>query len=38
RSGLFFEALRIIKELRPRYAIAENVKALTSAKFKNEFA
>lgn len=38
RSGLFFEALRIIKELRPRYAIAENVKALTSAKFKGEFA
>ncbi len=38
RSGLFFEALRIIKELRPRYAVAENVKALTSTKFKNEFA
>ena len=38
RSGLFFEALRIIKELQPRYAIAENVKALTSKKFKNEFA
>lgn len=38
RSGLFFEALRIIKELRPRYAIAENVKALISAKFKGEFA
>ena len=37
RSGLFFEALRIIKELRPRYAIAENVKALASKKFKNEF-
>ena len=38
RSGLFFEALRIIKELHPCYAIAENVKALTSTKFKNEFA
>ena len=38
RSGLFFEALRIIKELRPRYAIAENVKALTSKKFHSEFA
>ena len=38
RSGLFFEALRIIKELRPRYAIAENVNALTSTKFKTEFA
>lgn len=37
RSGLFFEALRVIKELKPAYAIAENVKALTSKKFKNEF-
>ena len=37
RSGLFFEALRIIRECRPLYAIAENVKALTSKKFKEEF-
>lgn len=37
RSGLFFEALRIIKDLRPKYAIAENVKALTSKKFAKEF-
>lgn len=37
RSGLFFEALRIIKDLQPKYAIAENVKALTSKKFKAEF-
>ena len=37
RSGLFFEALRIIKDLKPKYAIAENVKALTSKKFKTEF-
>ena len=37
RSGLFFEALRIIKDLKPKYAIAENVKALTSKKFKVEF-
>lgn len=37
RSGLFFEALRIIKDLQPKYAIAENVKALTSKKFENEF-
>ena len=37
RSGLFFEALRVIKELQPRYAIAENVKALTNKKFQNEF-
>ena len=37
RSGLFFDALRIIEETKPKYAIAENVKALTSKKFKNEF-
>lgn len=37
RSGLFFEALRIIKDLQPKYAIAENVKALTSKKFEKEF-
>ena len=37
RSGLFFEALRIIEEFRPKFAIAENVKALTSKKFTEEF-
>lgn len=37
RSGLFFEALRIIDDYRPKFAIAENVKALTSKKFKEEF-
>lgn len=37
RSGLFFEALRIIEETRPKFAIAENVKALTSKKFEAEF-
>ena len=37
RSGLFFEALRIIEEFRPKFAIAENVKALTSKKFSEEF-
>ena len=37
RSGLFFEALRIIRGCRPLYAIAENVKALTSKKFEPEF-
>lgn len=37
RSGLFFEALRIIEETCPLYAIAENVKALTSKKFEKEF-
>lgn len=37
RSGLFFEALRIIQDLQPRWAICENVKALTMKKFRNEF-
>lgn len=37
RSGLFFEALRIIESAKPKFAIAENVKALTGNKFKNEF-
>ena len=37
RSGLFFEALRIIDDYRPKFAIAENVKALTSKKFAEEF-
>lgn len=37
RSGLFFEALRIIEETKPVVAIAENVKNLTGDKFKNQF-
>lgn len=37
RSGLFFEALRIIQETQPRVAIAENVKNLTGAKFRTQF-
>ena len=37
RSGLFFEALRIIEEFKPKFAIAENVKALVSKKFTEEF-
>ena len=37
RSGLFFEALRIIEDTKPRIAIAENVKNLTSKKFSEEF-
>lgn len=37
RSGLFFEALRIIDDYRPKFAIAENVKALTSKRFTEEF-
>lgn len=37
RSGLFFEALRIIEATQPRVAIAENVKNLTSKKFNAQF-
>lgn len=37
RSGLFFEALRIIEETQPRVAIAENVKNLVGKKFKEQF-
>ena len=37
RSGLFFEALRIIDDYRPKFAIAENVKALVGKKFAAEF-
>ena len=37
RSGLFFDALRIIEETKPRVAIAENVKNLTSKKFSEQF-
>ena len=37
RSGLFFDALRVIKAVKPSVCIAENVKALTSKKFRKEF-
>lgn len=37
RGNLFFDALRIIKHCKPKIAIAENVKNLTSDKFKYEF-
>lgn len=37
RSGLFFEALRIIEEVQPRVAIAENVKNLTGKRFAEQF-
>lgn len=37
RSGLFFEALRIIQDLQPKWAICENVKALTMKQFRSEF-
>ena len=37
RSGLFFEALRIIEDTKPKIAIAENVKNLVSQKFNVQF-
>lgn len=37
RSGLLYDALRILKEKKPKYAIAENVKNLVSKKFKQDF-
>ena len=37
RSGLFFEALRIIEGTKPKIAIAENVKNLIGKKFKEQF-
>jgi DNA (cytosine-5)-methyltransferase 1 len=37
RSGLFFEALRIIEATQPKVAIAENVKNLVGKKFNAQF-
>lgn len=37
RSGLLFDALRIIEEFKPKIAIAENVVALVQKKFRNSF-
>lgn len=37
RSGLVFDALRIIKATNPKYAVCENVKNLTGKKFTKEF-
>lgn len=37
RSGLFFDALRLIAATKPKVAIAENVKNLTSKKFAEQF-
>lgn len=37
RSGLFFDALRIIEATKPKIAVAENVKNLLSKKFMVEF-
>lgn len=37
RSGLFFEAVRIAKEKQPKFLFAENVKALTTQTFIEDF-
>lgn len=37
RSGLLFEAERIIEHTKPKFAIAENVKNLVGKKFKDDF-
>ena len=37
RSGLLFDALRIIKHKQPKYAIAENVRNLVGKKFIGDF-
>ena len=37
RSGLFFDALRLIEATKPKIAIAENVKNLVGKKFKDQF-
>ena len=37
RSGLYYEGYRILKEKRPKYSIIENVKNLTSKRFKTQF-
>ena len=38
RSGLYFEGYRILKDVMPKVSIIENVKNLTSKRFRNEFA
>lgn len=37
RSGLLYEAERVIQETKPKYAIAENVKNLVGKRFKGDF-
>lgn len=37
RSGLFFDALRIIRQTKPKIAVAENVKNLTNPKMRPTF-
>lgn len=37
RSGLYYEGLRILATKKPVYSVIENVKNLTSKKFKKQF-
>lgn len=37
RGTLFYDALRIIKEKKPKYCVMENVANLTSKRFKKDF-
>lgn len=37
RSGLYYEGYKILKAKRPKYSIIENVKNLTSQRFKIQF-
>lgn len=37
RSGMYYEGIRILREKKPAISIIENVKNLTSKKFKKEF-
>lgn len=38
RSGLYFEGYRILKDVKPKISIIENVKNLTSKRFREKFA
>ncbi|MDO5555831.1 MAG: DNA (cytosine-5-)-methyltransferase [Clostridia bacterium] len=38
RSGLYFEGYRILREVMPKVSIIENVKNLTSKRFREKFA
>lgn len=37
RSGLYYEGIRILKMIKPKFSIIENVKALISKKFTHEY-
>lgn len=37
RSGLYYEGIRILREVMPKFSLVENVKALISKKFSKEF-